>query len=356
MGYIQLEKETMTDCPEDLVYVGDGFPGFLREKDGDSFVYLDKKGQAISKKKVLDRIEQLVIPPMWEKVWICKDAKGHLQVTGFDARGRKQYIYHTDWVSYRQSNKYGRLEEFGKKLPQIRKAVERDLRRRGWPREKILALTVMMLDEYYIRIGNKHYERENKTYGLTTLRRKHLVQEDGKLYLHYKAKSGKERKLQVASKRLVNLIKKMSELPGYQLFKYQDKDGTIHKLRSRDVNHYLAEISGEFFSAKDFRTWGGTVLALDHYPDSLEEVKVSPNKKLEPTIVRKVAEVLGNTTAVCRQYYIHPKVMEVLLDGTVSRFARRKLKGVTDPDQLSENEQTVLKILGTRTKQVEKTA
>jgi DNA topoisomerase-1 len=337
----------MTDCPEDLVYVGEGHPGFLREKKGDSFVYLDKKGQMLSKKKVLDRIAQLVIPPMWDKVWICKDAKGHLQVTGYDARGRKQYIYHPDWVSYRQTNKYGRLEEFGKKLPQIRIAVERDIRKKGWPREKILALTVMMLDEYYIRIGNRHYERENKTYGLTTLRRKHIVQEDGKLYLHYKAKSGKERKLQVASKRLINLIKKMSELPGYQLFKYQDKDGTFHKLRSRDVNEYLAEISGEFFSAKNFRTWGGTVLALDHYADSLEAVKMS-NKKLEPTIVKKVAEVLGNTVAVCRQYYIHPKVMAVLLDGSVNRFARRKLKGVKDPDQLSENEQTVLKILGAK--------
>ena len=338
----------MTDCPEDLVYVGDGFPGFLREKSGDGFVYLDKKGQVIANKKVLDRIAQLVIPPMWEKVWICKDAKGHLQVTGFDARGRKQYIYHTDWVSYRQTNKYGRLEEFGKKLPQIRKAVERDLRKKGWPREKILALTVMMLDEYYIRIGNKHYERENKTYGLTTLRRKHIVQEDGKLYLHYKAKSGKERKLQVASKRLINLIKKMSELPGYEIFKYQNGDGTYHSLRSKDVNQYLVEISGEPFSAKDFRTWGGTVLALDHYAESLEEVENFTNRKLEPTIVKKVAEVLGNTTAVCRKYYIHPAVMQVLLDGTLVRFEKLKLKGVEDPDQLSGNEQTVLKILGSK--------
>ena len=343
----------MTDCPEDLVYVGDGFPGFLREKSGDGFVYLDKKGQVIANKKVLDRIAQLVIPPMWEKVWICKDAKGHLQVTGLDARGRKQYIYHTDWVSYRQSNKYGRLEEFGKKLPQIRKAVERDLRKKGWPREKILALTVMMLDEYYIRIGNKHYERENKTYGLTTLRRKHIVQEDGKLYLHYKAKSGKERKLQVASKRLINLIKKMSELPGYEIFKYQNGDGTYHCLRSRDVNQYLGEISGEPYSAKDFRTWGGTVLSIDHYADSLEEVGNFTNRKLEPTIVKKVAEVLGNTKAVCRKYYIHPKVMGVLLDGSLSRFEKRKLKGVTDPDQLSENEQTVLKILGAKLKQAD---
>ena len=346
----------MSDCPEDLIYVQEGCPGFLRKRVGEEFVYLDKKGDQIAKPKILKRIEQLVIPPMWENVWICKDSKGHVQVTGFDARGRKQYIYHPDWVSYRQNNKYGRLEEFGKKLPQIRKSIERDIRRKGWPREKILALTVMMLDEYYVRIGNKHYERENKTYGLTTLRRKHLVEEDGKLYLHYKAKSGKVRRLEVASRRLINLIKKMSELPGYEIFKYQNGDGTYHTLRSKDVNQYLVEISGEAFSAKDFRTWGGTVLAIDHYAESIEEVNASPNKKLEPTIVKKVAEVLGNTVAVCRQYYIHPKVMKVLLEGSLKRFERRKLKGVTDPEQLSGNEQTVLKILAAKVSEAEKTA
>ncbi len=338
----------MSECPEDLVYVGDGYPGILRKRVGKGFVYLDKKGKKVDKKRVLDRIAQLVIPPMWEKVWICKDAKGHLQVTGYDARGRKQYIYHPDWVSYRQLSKYGRLEEFGKKLPQIRKALERDLRKKGWPREKVLALTVMMLDEYYIRIGNKHYERENKTYGLTTLRRKHIVEEDGRLYLWYMAKSGKERKLRVESRRLVNLIKKASELPGYEIFKYQDKAGGYHRVRSRDVNDYLMEISGESFTAKDFRTWGGTVLALDHLEESLALVKETTNRKLEPTIVKKVAEVLGNTVAVCRQYYIHPKVMQVLLDGKLARYQKLKLKRIDDPDELSENEQTVLKILGSK--------
>lgn len=338
----------MTDCPEDLVYVGEGSPGFLRKKIGRGFVYLDKKGEKIAKKRVLERIQLLVIPPMWKDVWICKNSKGHLQVTGFDARGRKQYIYHPDWTAFRQNSKYGRLEKFGKKLPQIRKSVERDLRRKGWPREKILALIVMMLDEYFIRIGNKYYEHENKTYGLTTLRRKHIVEEDGKLYLQYKAKSGKDRKIKVESKRLINLIKKTSELPGYEIFKYQDASGSYHRLQSHDVNQYLALISGEPFTAKDFRTWGGTVSAMDHYPESLEMVREFPNRKLDATIIKKVAEVLGNTTAVCRKYYIHPKVMQVLLEGTLGRFEKRKLKGVTDPDQLTENEQTVLKILAAK--------
>ncbi len=338
----------MTDCPEDLVYVGEGSPGFLRKKIGRGFVYLDKKGEKIAKKRVLERIQLLVIPPMWKDVWICKNSKGHLQVTGFDARGRKQYIYHPDWTAFRQNSKYGRLEKFGKKLPQIRKSVERDLRKKGWPREKILALIVMMLDEYFIRIGNKYYEHENKTYGLTTLRRKHIVEEDGKLYLQYKAKSGKDRKIKVESKRLINLIKKTSELPGYEIFKYQDASGSYHRLQSHDVNQYLALISGEPFTAKDFRTWGGTVSAMDHYPESLEMVREFPNRKLDATIIKKVAEVLGNTTAVCRKYYIHPKVMQVLLEGTLGRFEKRKLKGVTDPDQLTENEQTVLKILAAK--------
>lgn len=336
----------MSDCPEDLIYVGEEFPGFLRKKIGEQFAYFDKKGQEITKVKVLERIQQLVIPPMWEDVWICKNVKGHLQVTGYDARGRKQYIYHPDWTSFRQDSKYGKLEKIGKKLPQIRTAVEKDIRKKGWPREKILALIVMMLDEYFIRIGNKFYERENKTYGLTTLRRKHIVEENGKLYLSYKAKSGKHRKIKVESRQLTNLIKKMSELPGHEVFKYQDSSGSYHRVQSNDVNQYLLEISGESFTAKDFRTWGGTVLAVDHYEASLETVKEFPSRKLDVTIVKNVAEVLGNTVKVCRQYYIHPKVMQVLLEGSVKRYERRKLKGVTDPDQLSDNEQTVLKILG----------
>lgn len=335
----------MSECPEKLIYVEDGFPGFLRKKNGKGFVYLDKKGEKIEKKKVLDRIQQLVIPPMWKDVWVCKSPKGHLQATGYDERGRKQYLYHEDYISFRQQSKFEKLVEFGKKLPQIRKAVEKDLRKRNWPREKILALIVMMLDEYYIRIGNKCYEHQNKTYGLTTLRRKHLVLEDGNLMLSYRAKSGKDRKIKVESKRLIKLIKQVSEIPGYEVFKYEGEDGATHCVDSKDVNEYLLDLSCAAFTAKDFRTWGGTVLALDHYEESLEMVQESPNRKLEATIVKKVSEVLGNTVAVCRKYYIHPKVIQVLLDGELSRYQKLKLRGVEDPKELSENEQTVLKIL-----------
>jgi DNA topoisomerase-1 len=338
----------MSDCPENLIYVGEEFPGFLRKKSGEQFAYFDSKGNKIIKERVLQRFQMLAIPPMWEDVWICKNAKGHLQVTGYDARGRKQYIYHPDWTSFRQETKFGKMQKIGKKLPKIRKSVEADLRKKGWPREKILALIVMMLDQYFIRIGNRFYERENKTYGLTTLRRKHIVEEDGKLFLHYKAKSGKQRKINVESRQLSSMIKKVSELPGYELFKYQDSTGRYQRVQSHDVNQYLLQISGESFTAKDFRTWGGTVLAVDHYEESIETVSNFPRKKLDATIVKKVAEVLGNTAKVCRQYYIHPKVMQVLLDGSLKRYEKRKLKGVTDPDQLSVNEQTVLKILGAK--------
>ncbi len=335
----------MAELPEKLVYINEGYPGFLRKKSGKGFVYVDKKGDKIAKKKVLQRIQQLVIPPMWKEVWVCKSPNGHLQATGLDDRGRKQYLYHEEYIRFRQDSKYEKMSEFGKKLPQIRKSLEADLRKKGWPREKILAVVVMMLDEYYIRIGNKYYERENKTYGLTTLRRKHVVQENGKLTLSYRAKSGKDRKIPVESKRLIRLIKRISEIPGYELFKYKACDGSYHCVGSKDVNEYLLEISGVPFTAKDFRTWGGTVLSLDHYEESVKLVEESPQRKLEATIVKKVSEVLGNTVAVCRKYYIHPMVMQVLLDGELKRYQKHKLKNVQAQDQLSENEQTVLKIL-----------
>jgi DNA topoisomerase I len=335
----------MSECPEELDYVTEGCPGFLRKKIGEHFQYFDRKGQKITKTQILDRIQQLVIPPMWQDVWICKNSKGHLQVTGYDARGRKQYIYHPLWTNFRQQSKYGKLKNLGKKLPQIRLTVEKDLNKKKWPMEKILALIVMMLDQYFIRIGNKFYERENKTYGLTTLRRKHMVEEDGQLFLSFVAKSGKDKKIKVESRLLANLIKKISELPGHELFKYQGPEGKYNLVQSNDVNQYLLEISGERFTAKDFRTWGGTVLALDYYEESLDTVRQFPNRKLDSIIIKKVAAVLGNTTKVCREYYIHPKVMQVLLEGSVKRYETRQLKGVTDQDQLSQNEQTVLKIL-----------
>ncbi|GGZ18435.1 DNA topoisomerase I [Echinicola pacifica] len=333
------------NCPHGIIYLMDDCAGFTRRKCGKGFIYIDCEGQKIKDPEILQRIKELVIPPMWENVWICQKPNGHLQVTGFDLKSRKQYIYHPKWVAHRQLNKYSQLLEFGKKLPLIRKKIEEDIQRRGWPKEKILAMIVMMLDEYYIRIGNKQYEQENQTYGLTTLRRKHIVEKDGKLYLQYKAKSGKERRVKVESKRLIRMIKKISELPGYEIFKYIEKDKTKHRLDSHDVNEYLCEISGHYFTAKDFRTWGGTMLAIENFPHASALVEGNPRKKLEPTLVKLVAKTLGNTLAVCREYYIHPKVMQVLLDDKLDSYADKPLKNIKYVSQLSKSEKLLMKII-----------
>ncbi|UII24771.1 DNA topoisomerase IB [Fulvivirga maritima] len=334
-----------SNCPHGIHYIADDCPGFTRKKRGRGFSYYDCDGKKISDKNIIKRIQSLVIPPMWQDVWICEDESGHLQVTGYDQKGRKQYIYHPKWTEYQQKNKFNRLKEFGFKLPDIRRQLERDIRKKGWPKQKILALIVMMLDEYYIRIGNKRYEQENKTYGLTTLRRKHINEKDGHLVISFKAKSGKEREIDIGSKKLIRLIKATSELPGYEIFRYLDDSKQSHRLDSHDVNEYLVEIAGEYFTAKDFRTWGGTMLALENYEESKKEVEENPRQKLETTIVKKVAAVLGNTVAVCREYYIHPKVMDVLLKNSLGHYTKKNLGKLEDEKELSEAEKLVLKII-----------
>ena len=333
------------DCPHDLVHVTDEKPGFTRHKRGRGFIYKDCDGKRITNEKVLSRIKALVIPPMWDKVWICPQENGHLQVTGYDLKRRKQYLYHESWVKYRQNSKYSKLAQFGMVLPLIRKKVVEHINLRGWPKEKILSMIVMLLDEHYIRIGNKYYEKENETYGLTTLRRKHLAEKNGKLFLSYKAKSGKYREVQITSKKLVRLIKRISELPGYEIFKYQNEHKTMQRLDSQEVNRYLESLSGDSFTAKDFRTWGGTVLAINYHQQVLEEVKENPRLNLETNIVKKVAETLGNTVATCREYYIHPKVLEVLVNNRVREFKKCPLPAMKYKSELSNNEKLALKII-----------
>lgn len=336
------------DCPLTLKYVGDDEPGFTRHRWGRGFIYKDAKGKRVRDPKIIERLRKLVIPPMWDNVWICCAENGHIQVTGHDQKGRKQYIYHPQWVQHRQQNKYEKLAHFGRTLPLIRKKLEEHIRLRKWPKEKILAMVVMMLDQYYIRIGNKYYEQENETYGLTTLRRKHLAEENGKLYLRYKAKSGKYRNIRVTSRKLVRLIKKTSELPGYEVFRYIDASNKSHRLDSHDVNRYLEEISGEPFTAKNFRTWGGTVLAVNYYPEVQQLVEENPRLKLETALVRKVAETLGNTVSTCREYYIHPAVLDVLVNQELSAFRKAPLNGVKGRRELSSSEQLVLRIIGNK--------
>ena len=327
-----------------LVHVSDEASGFTRRKCGKGFYYCDAHKVRITDQQTIDRIKKLTIPPMWKKVWICPKPNGYLQATGYDAKNRKQYIYHPLWTAYRQTTKFNHLLEFGMHLPAIRTAVKKDLRRKGWPKEKVLALAVTLLDEYYLRVGNEQYQVENGTYGLTTLRRKHLLENGGKLEISYRSKSGQYRNISIKNKRLVKLIKQTSELPGYEVFRYLEK-GQSKKIDSQDVNEYLREITQFDFSAKNFRTWGGTLLAVTHYEQAVEECMQNSKLHLETTIVKKVAEILGNTVAVCREYYIHPRVLEVLKNQKLFQYQEQPLPLSVAVEYLSETEQLILRIL-----------
>lgn len=339
---------TLQNCPHDIVYVSDDSAGYTRKKRKNGFVYFNSKGKQIKGEKLLRRFASLAIPPAWEDVWICKLQNGHLQATGFDTRSRKQYIYHPLWVSFRQKDKYSKLAQFGRSLPLIRKQAERDLKLSGWPKPKILALMVSLLNEYFMRIGNSIYQEENKTYGLTTLRRKHLQKNREVLCLSYKAKSGKYRNINLENGKLAKLVKKASELPGYEIFRYLDDQNKSQKLDSKDVNDYLYNITNEHFTAKDFRTWGGTVLAIELYPEAISQVESNPKLNLETTIVKMVAKQLGNTTATCKAYYIHPKVLKTLIDKRLYQFENKVIKGLKYKSQMSKSELSALKIISSK--------
>ena len=333
--------------PSELTYVSDDGIGYVRIRRGKGFSYHDEAGTKVSDASTLKRIKSLGIPPIWNDVWIAKKPNGHLQATGYDLKKRKQYIYHDRWIAYRSEAKFRKLKEFGYALPRIRRQANEHLKIEGWPRPKVLALVIEMLDEYHIRIGNEYYRQQNETFGLTTLRRKHFDFEKGVGRLEYKAKSGKYRKININNGQLAKLVKQASELQGYELFKYQVKSGTYRQVDSHDVNEYLREISDEGFSCKDFRTWGGTVLAVEKYPKAKSMVEENSRLNLETTVVKLVAKELGNTISVCREYYIHPKVMSVLVDGKLDQYRDRKLKKLSTKDAklLSESELMVLRVI-----------
>jgi DNA topoisomerase I len=316
---------------------------FSRVKRGKGFSFLDENGEKITSKEKLARIKKLVIPPMWTDVKICKFEDGHIQAVGRDLKGRKQYIYHPEWEKIRQEEKFERMSKFGRILPKLRKKVEKDLKVRGWPKNKILALMVAVLDETGIRIGNKQYEKENKTYGLTTLRRKHLAVEGKSLSLSYKGKSNIEREVTIEDKAIVRHIKRVAELPGYELFKYMDAEGKVHRLDSHDVQEYIKENMGEEFSCKDFRTWVGSRLAIELFPDAVQQKEESPRKKLETILVCQVAGELGNTPSICRGYYIHPLILEKVNVGEIPlKNPFRETKSAT---ALDKSEKLLLKLL-----------
>jgi DNA topoisomerase-1 len=306
-----------------LRYVSDDIPGIQRKRVGKGFAYFDSDGKRINEMDELDRINTLAIPPAWTEVWICPYPNGHLQATGRDAKGRKQYRYHERWGRRRNRAKFDRMLAFGEALPKIRKRVEHDLALPGLPREKVLATVVKLMDTTFIRVGNPEYARTNQSYGLTTMRDKHVAVSGSIVEFKFRGKSGKEHVVDVQDKRLARIIQRSRELPGYELFQYLDESGIPHDISSTEVNDYLREASGEDFTAKDFRTWGGTLLALLCLQDSEPvESKTQVKRNIVQT-VKNVAEQLGNTTAVCRKYYIHPAVIEAYEDGSFAEVMRK---------------------------------
>lgn len=326
--------------PEKLIYTDQNTSGILRKKAGTGFFYITGTGSKVQAKSTLKRIDNLVIPPQWENVWISRSPNAHIQATGFDQKGRKQYLYHPKWIIHRQNSKYERLKHFGEALPSIRKAVARHIKLPGWPKKKVLAIMVMVLDVAFIRVGNLSYARANGTYGLSTLRRKHLNFQEGIVSFEFKAKSGVYRKVTLEDETLVNLIKDCNDLPGYELFRYYDEPNKSYcNLMSDNVNEYLREITGEDFSAKNFRTWAGSVLTVKLKEDAVKEMEENPRKKLDTTLVNLVAEKLGNTVSVCREYYIHPKVLENVLNKDLEEEkenAVNKYKGLKNKLQPEE--------------------
>jgi len=301
-------SDAILDLPAALRYASDEEPGYTRVKRKEQHVICEQDGSLCTDESVLERVEAMVIPPQWSEIWVCRDKNGHLQCTGRDGRRRKQYIYHPEYVAYRQNSKFKKLVAFVEALPNLREHVEQQLRRRNWDRDKMLALMLRMLDVQHLRIGSERYEAENGTYGLTTLRRRHIEDED-RLRLCFSAKSGKFRRVTVKNRRLRKLVREVSDLPGYRLFTYEGDDRKRHSLSSADLNECIRELMGEQFTAKDFRTWAGTSLCVRHYPEVRREWLERKKGKLTTSLVRRVAKDLGNTVSVCREYYIHPNVL-----------------------------------------------
>jgi DNA topoisomerase-1 len=307
-----------------LRYVSDEMPGIRREKSGHGFRYRYPTGDIVQELEVLNRIKSLVVPPAWTDVWICPDPAGHLQATGRDARGRKQHRYHPRWREIRDETKYGRMIAFAKALPKIRKRVLRDMARRGLSRNKVLAAVVRLLEVSLIRVGNEEYARENDSFGLTTMRDRHVDVNGSRLQFHFRGKSGKWHTVDILDRRLAKVVKRCQDLPGQELFQYVDDQGKRQDVKSGDVNDYLREISGQDFTAKDFRTWAGTVLGAMALREFEQFDSKAQAKKNIVQAIENVAERLGNTPAVCRKCYIHPDVIDSYLDGTLVRTLKRR--------------------------------
>jgi DNA topoisomerase-1 len=337
---------------EGLRYVSDATPGYIRRRTGTSFSYWDTAGKRITAKDVIRRIKSIGVPPAYEKVWICPSANGHIQATGYDARGRKQYRYHPKWRELRDQDKYEHIVQFAAALPGLRRRVAADLKQDGLPREKVLATVVSLLEKTLIRVGNTAYANENKSYGLTTMRRKHVAVKGSTLRFEFTGKSGKQWKLAVEDKRIASVVRRCAEIPGHELFKYLDDDGEPRFIDSGDVNAYIKEITQQDFTAKDFRTWAGTVfaaLALSEYEKYDSEAQAKRNVV---AAIERVAKQLGNTPAICRKCYVHPEILRAYMSGDLIKMIEAKIaeRFKRQYAKLSSEEVIVLAFLNKRLK------
>jgi DNA topoisomerase I len=348
----ELEDSVATESAEaaeeaGLNYVSDDRPGYARKAHDGEFEYLDTQGKRIRDEQRLLRIRRLAIPPAWTDVWICSSPTGHIQATGRDARRRKQYRYHERWRELRDENKFDRLADFANALAKIRRRVAKDFKLRGLPREKVLATIVRLLERTFIRVGNEEYARENKSFGLTTIKDRHVTVRGPHLRFRFRGKSGREHEVDITDRRIAKIVSKCQDLPGQDLFQYVSDDGEVRDVTSQDVNDYLREITNENFTAKDFRTWAGTLLtaiALNAQGGFETKKQAKANVK---TAVCAVAQLLGNTPAICRKCYVHPAIVEGYLSG-------RQIAGLGEAIETPENinlravEAAVLKFLRAR--------
>jgi DNA topoisomerase-1 len=334
-----------------LRYIGDERPGYTRKPKNGDFEYFDAAGKLIRDEQRLLRIKMLAIPPAWTDVWICPSANGHIQATGHDARARKQYKYHERWREVREENKYERMALFGAALPRIRKRLTKGLKVRGLPREKVLATVVQLLERTFIRVGNEEYARDNKSFGLTTMQDRHVNVRGAKLRFRFRGKSGLRHDVDVTDRRIATIVSKLQDLPGQDLFQYVDDEDKVCDITSQDVNDYLREITGEQFTAKDFRTWAGTVMAAIALNAAGKFENKSQAKANIKSAIDAVAEMLGNTPAICRKCYVYPAVLENYLTGNLIEGLNQKTENgvAADPDvDLRPAEAAVLKFLRSR--------
>ena len=315
-------------APHGLTYVDQLEPGITRKEGRSGFIYKNPSGGRIDDPETLARIKALAIPPAWTDVWICPEPDGHIQAVGRDQKGRKQYRYHTRWRESRDTEKYGRMIAFGRALPKLRKKVEADLALRGLPRDKVLAAAVRIMELTLIRVGNDVYAKENKSFGLTTLRKRHAILAGTGAVFEFRGKSGVKHKTGFRDRRLARILRACEELPGQRLFQYVDEDGTRHAIGSADINAYIREAIGDGFSAKDFRTWAGALAAAAYFDEAGPATSATQAKAMVRECVKAVSQRLGNTPAVCRACYIHPAVIEAYETGTL-----KPLRAGADPER-----------------------